>query len=64
MLAMPMLAMIMQVFIGTSAAESWVSQERWLLLSMGVAAILLELWIIVEALSLLRKTPQYIPQKS
>ncbi|MBT4531228.1 MAG: hypothetical protein HOC27_08475 [Phycisphaerae bacterium] len=40
------------------------SQERWLLLSMGVAAILLGLWIIVEALSLLRKTPQYTPQKS
>ena len=64
MLVMPMWAMIVQVFVGTAAAESWLSQERWLLLSMGVAAILLELWIIVEALSLLRKTPQYIPQKS
>ena len=64
MLVMPMWAMIVQVFVGTAAAESWLSQERWLLLSMGVAAILLELWIIVEALSLLRKTPQYISQKS
>ncbi len=58
MLAMPMWAMIMQAFVGTAAAESWISQERWLLLAMGIAAIALEFWIVFEAIALIKKDPR------
>jgi hypothetical protein len=58
MLVMPMWAMIMQAFVGTNAAESWLAQERWLLLAMGISAIVLELWIILEALTLIKKDPR------
>ena len=57
MLAMPMWAMIMQAFFGTASIESWLSQERWLLLVMAVATVVLELWIIVEAFSIRKTTP-------
>ena len=57
MLVMPMLAMIMQAFVGSDAAESWLSQESWLLLSMAIASIILEVWIIVESILLFKKTP-------
>ncbi|MBL6997496.1 MAG: carbon starvation protein A [Phycisphaerales bacterium] len=59
MLAMPMWAMIMQAFVGTNAAESWLAQERWLLLAMGIAAIVLEIWILLEALALIKKDPRH-----
>ena len=58
MLAMPMWAMVMQAFVGTNAAQSWLAQERWLLLAMGIAAIVLEIWILFEALALIKKDPR------
>jgi len=58
MLVMPLWAMIIQVFVGTNAAESWLSQERWLLLVIGIASIALEIWIIVEAIALIKKDPR------
>jgi hypothetical protein len=58
MLVMPMWAMVMQAFVGTNAAQSWLSQERWLLLAMGIAAIVLEIWILFEALALIKKDPR------
>ncbi len=57
MLIMPLWAMIMQAFFGTNAAESWLKEERWLLLVMAIATILLEVWIIAETLSIRKKTP-------
>jgi len=57
MLIMPLWAMVMQAFFGTNAAKSWLAEERWLLLVMAIATILLELWIIYEALALRKKTP-------
>ena len=58
MLVMPLWAMIIQVFVGTNAAESWLSQERWLLLVIGIASIALEIWIIAEAIALIKKDPR------
>jgi len=64
MLVMPMWAMIMQAFVGTAAAESWFFQEQWLLLSIGIAAIILEVWIFAEALALIKKDPRPIGRGS
>ena len=55
MLLMPLWAMTVQVFIGTEVTESWVAQENWLLVGIGIASLALELWMIVEALILLPK---------
>ncbi len=52
-----MWAMIMQAFVGTTAFDSWLSQERWLLLILAIATIVLEVSIIVEAFSIRKKTP-------
>ena len=57
MLAMPMWAMFMQAFVGTSADESWISQGRILLLFMAILTMFLEVWIIIEAFGLRKKTP-------
>ena len=50
MLIMPLWAMVMQAFFGTNAVQSWLEAERWLLLGMAIATMLLEVWIIVEAI--------------
>jgi carbon starvation protein len=64
MLVMPMWAMIIQSFVGTDAAESWLSQQQWLLLTMGITAIALEIWIIAEAITLLKKDPRPVGRGS
>lgn len=50
MLIMPCWAMIWQVFQGSEDTPSWISQERWALVGIGVATIALEGWMIAEAL--------------
>jgi len=50
MLILPAWAMLYQIFgqaIGST--ESWIEQERWLLVGIGSAALVLELWMIIEA---------------
>lgn len=56
MLLLPAWAMVYQIFgqaIGSS--ESWIEQGRWLLVSIGSISLLLEAWMIVEAVSAWRK---------
>jgi carbon starvation protein len=56
MLLLPAWAMAYQIFgqaIGSS--ESWIEQGRWLLVSIGSISLLLEAWMIVEAVSAWRK---------
>ena len=56
MLVLPAWAMGYQIFgqaIGST--ESWVDQERWLLVGIGLASLLLEAWMITEALVAWRK---------
>lgn len=55
MLVVPAWAMIAQVFTGTGQESSWIAQERWLLVGIGVATLALESWMIVEAAILLPK---------
>ena len=50
MLVLPAWAMAYQIFwqaIGST--ESWIEQERWLLVGIGSAALILEAWMILEA---------------
>lgn len=52
MLLMPMWAMVVEVFVGTNGQGGWWARGEWLLAGMGIACILLELWMLVEALRL------------
>jgi carbon starvation protein len=49
MLIMPMWAMFWQVFVGDGGNPSWLSQRNWLLVSIAIATMALEVWMIVEA---------------
>ncbi|MDP6310622.1 MAG: carbon starvation protein A [Phycisphaerales bacterium] len=49
MLVIPAWALGAQVFTGTGAEDAWIAQERWLLVGIGLAMLLLECWMILEA---------------
>jgi carbon starvation protein len=49
MLIMPLWAMLWQVFVGDVGNPSWLSQRNWLLVSIALATIALEGWMIFEA---------------
>jgi carbon starvation protein len=55
MMVMPFWAMIWQLFVGSPDNPSWVSQGKVLLSSIGIATILLEVWMIVEAVRMFPK---------
>ncbi|MFV0337696.1 MAG: carbon starvation protein A [Chthoniobacterales bacterium] len=57
MLVMPAWAMGVQVFWGTSHNPSWLESENWPLVFIGVSSLLLEIWLVVEAVFLWKKTP-------
>lgn len=51
MLILPAWAMLYQIFIAAIGSDtSWIEQERWLLVGIGSTTILLEIWMIAEAL--------------
>ncbi|MEX2044049.1 MAG: carbon starvation protein A [Opitutus sp.] len=52
MLIMPMWAMVWQVFVGDGGNPSWLSQRNWLLVSIAVATMALEIWMVFEAVRL------------
>jgi len=50
MLIFPGWAMAHQVFVqGVGMKGSWISEGRWLLVGMGIFTLLLEVWMIIEA---------------
>ncbi|MDG1358216.1 MAG: carbon starvation protein A, partial [Akkermansiaceae bacterium] len=56
MLVLPAWAMGYQIFgqaIGST--QSWIDQERWLLVGIGSSALLLEAWMVIEAMTAWRK---------
>lgn len=56
MLVLPAWAMGYQIFgQAIGSAQSWIEQERWLLVGIGSAALLLEAWMIIEAIAAWRK---------
>jgi carbon starvation protein len=52
MLIMPMWAMIWQVFVGDAGNPSWLSQGNWLLVGIALVTMVLEAWMIIEAVNL------------
>lgn len=51
MLIIPAWAMLYQVFIAAIGSDkSWIEQSQWLLVAMGIATIILEIWMIWEAI--------------
>jgi carbon starvation protein len=53
MLILPAWAMTLQAFVGE---KSWLMQENWLLVGIAVATLLLEAWMVIEAIKLFPKT--------
>lgn len=52
MLVVPMWAMVWQVFIGETNAPSWISEGKWLLVSIAITTMILEVWMVIEAIKL------------
>jgi len=52
MLIVPGWAMVWQVFVGGPDNPSWLSQGNWLLVSIALVTMVLEIWMIVEAVRL------------
>lgn len=51
MLVIPAWAMIHQIFFQAIGAQtSWIEQQRWLLVALGAITIILEIWMITEAI--------------
>lgn len=56
MLVLPAWAMAYQIWIqAVGSSQSWIEQERWLLVGIGGASLLLEVWMIAEALKAWKK---------
>ena len=55
MLVMPLWAMTMQLFVGFGTTQSWWASGNWVLITIGLATMVLELWMIAEAALLLPK---------
>ena len=52
MLVLPAWAMAYQIFVAAIGSDqSWIAQGRWLLVSIGSIALILELWMIIEAVT-------------
>ncbi|MCG8574352.1 MAG: hypothetical protein MI810_05655, partial [Flavobacteriales bacterium] len=49
MLVMPMWAMVMQLFFGSGGSPSWIQSGNWIVVSVGLATIALEIWMLIEA---------------
>lgn len=52
MLVMPPWAMVLQMVGSGSGGAGWIADGKWLLVGVGVATILLEIWMVVEAVLL------------
>jgi carbon starvation protein len=64
MLIMPMWAMLWQVFIGGTGNPSWLSQGNWLLVSVAMITVLLEVWMIIEAIKVFPRAKGIIEQNA
>jgi len=56
MLVMPMWAMILQLFVGNAGKPGWIAAQNYPLIAIGLLTLVLEIWLIIEAAILWRKT--------
>lgn len=52
MLVMPVWAMGIEIFVGYQGNPGWLADGNWLLAGIGILCILLEIWMVVEAVLL------------
>jgi carbon starvation protein len=53
MLIMPAWAMVWQIFVEAVGSDaSWIEQGNWVLVTIGLAALALEVWMVIEAIAL------------
>lgn len=64
MLIMPMWAMIVQLFYGSGGAGSWISSGNVLLILIAGGTIVLEIWMIFEALTLFPRVKGVLEENS
>ncbi len=64
MMIMPFWAMIWQLFVGSPDNPSWVSQGKVLLSAIGIATILLEIWMVVEAVRMFPKVKGVVEENA
>ena len=64
MMIMPFWAMFWQLFVGSEDNPSWVSQGKVLLSSIGIATILLEIWMIIEAVRMFPKVKGVVEENA
>lgn len=58
MLVLPFWAMWHQIFFNAIGSEqSWIEQKNWLVVTLGLITIILEIWMIIEAFIALRRKP-------
>jgi len=55
MLVMPFGAMWIQVFIGSGGNPSWLAAGEWPLVALGLAAMVLETWLVIESVLIWRR---------
>jgi len=62
MLVLPAWAMAHQIFVeAVGSSQSWIGQERWLLVGIGCISLVLELWMIFEAIFAWRRLSPDMP---
>ncbi len=64
MLLVPAWTMIHQMFIGSPDVPSWLAGQQWLLLGIGGASLVLEVWLVTEAALLypkIRGSKSFLP---
>ncbi|MFQ3578495.1 MAG: carbon starvation CstA 5TM domain-containing protein [Verrucomicrobiia bacterium] len=59
MLVMPLCALIIQIFFGSGGTPSWMASGNWPLVTLGVTAIVLESWLMVEATAAWRRAGRF-----
>ena len=52
MLIIPAWALAAQIFVGAGTANAWIDGDAWWLVVMGGVFLLLELWMLIEAIML------------
>ncbi|WP_018968565.1 carbon starvation CstA family protein [Rubritalea marina] len=65
MLILPAWAMLYQIFVAAIGSElSWIEQERWLLVGIGGLTLILEAWMIFEAMTRLKAIQKKAPPRA